>query len=126
MRYIDADKLIEGLKLSIKSWGRDCNSKAPTIVWAYQDVLYRVGNMPTADVVPRAELEHTLSDLKKEIHDKAVYPNCHGVEPYVSLKAFDAILQNYLNNSKQGYREASASLFLIYRGVTFPCPILVS
>lgn len=34
-----------------------------------------INRTPTADVVPRAEIEHILSDLKKEIHDKAVYPN---------------------------------------------------
>ena len=55
-RYIDADKLAEGIKLSIKSWGRDCNSNAPKMVTAYQDVLYRVEAAPTADVV---EVRHS-------------------------------------------------------------------
>ena len=50
-RYIDADKLSESIKLSIKSWGRDCNSNAPKMVTAYQDVLYRLERAPTADVV---------------------------------------------------------------------------
>ena len=50
-RYIDADKLAEGIKLSIRSWGRDCNSNAPKMVTAYQDVLYRVEAARTADVV---------------------------------------------------------------------------
>ena len=45
-RYIDADKLAEGLKLSIASWGRDCNSRAPIIRTTYQEVLYRVENAP--------------------------------------------------------------------------------
>lgn len=50
-RYIDADKLKYSLELSIKSWGRDCNSNAPIIKTAYQDVLYRLEAMQTADVV---------------------------------------------------------------------------
>lgn len=50
-RYIDADKLKYSLELSIKSWGRDCNSNAPVIKTAYQDVLYRLEAMQTADVV---------------------------------------------------------------------------
>ena len=54
--------------------------------------------MPTADVVPRAEIEHILSDLKKEIHDKAVYPNVHGVDPYVSLKVFDAVINKLIGS----------------------------
>lgn len=49
-RYIDADKLIESLELSIKSWSCDRNSNAPTIVRTYQDVVYRVEQYITADV----------------------------------------------------------------------------
>ena len=50
-RYIDADKLKYSLELSIKSWGRDCNSRAPIIKTTYQDVLNRLEAMQTADVV---------------------------------------------------------------------------
>ena len=56
-RYIDADKLIEGLELSIKSWSADCNSNAPAMVTAYKDVLHRVKNLPAANVVPKSEVE---------------------------------------------------------------------
>ena len=35
-----------------------------------------------------------LSDLKKEIHDKAVYPEARSVKPYISLKVVDAIINN--------------------------------
>lgn len=37
-----------------------------------------------------------LSDLKKEVHNKAIYPNMLAVSPFISLKAFDAILQNFM------------------------------
>lgn len=50
-RYIDADGFAKSIELSIKSWGRDCNSNAPKMVLAYQDVLHRLQNAPTADVV---------------------------------------------------------------------------
>lgn len=50
-RYIDADELVKSFELSIKSWGRDCNSNAPIMMRAYQDALYRVKTAPTADVV---------------------------------------------------------------------------
>lgn len=50
-RYIDADKLKHSIELSIKSWGRDCNSNAPRMVGAYQTVLYDLERMPPADVV---------------------------------------------------------------------------
>lgn len=48
---IERNELIKRLETSINSWGRDCNSNAPTMVRAYQDVLYRVKNIPAADVV---------------------------------------------------------------------------
>ena len=51
MSYINLEKLIKSLELSIKSWGADCNSNAPVIVRTYRDVLSRVENIPTADVV---------------------------------------------------------------------------
>ncbi len=61
--------------------------------------LYKIelNSTPTADVVPKSEVANMLSDLKKEIHDKAVYPNNSGVEPYISVKVFDAVLQGYVN-----------------------------
>lgn len=41
-----------------------------------------------------------LHHLKRQIHDKAVYPHNAGIDAYITLKAFDAILQNYLNGLK--------------------------
>lgn len=50
-RYVDVDKFKHSLELSIESWSRDFNSKAPTIKTTYQEVLHRLENMKTADVV---------------------------------------------------------------------------
>ena len=47
-----------------------------------------------------AERRELLHRLKHEIHDKAVYPHNAGIDAYITLKAFDAILQNYLNGLK--------------------------
>ena len=41
-----------------------------------------------------------LSDLKKEIHDKAVYPEARSVKPYISLKVVDAIINNKMEEIK--------------------------
>lgn len=38
-----------------------------------------------------------VSDLKKIVHDKAVHPHSAGVDAYISLKVFDAILQEYVS-----------------------------
>ena len=65
-RYVDADRLIESLELSIKSWGRDCNSNAPKMVMAYQEVLYRLKNMLVVDVVSIQELDQALGKKARE------------------------------------------------------------
>jgi hypothetical protein len=70
---VDKDELIKALK-----YDRDQYDKG------YRDGM--------------SELGHILSDFKKEIHDKAVYPNCHGVEPYISLKVFDAVINKLIGS----------------------------
>lgn len=57
----------------------------------YQKVLNQIKAMVAKEI---------LSDLKKAVHNKAVYPNSQDIPNYISLKVFDAILQNYLNNLK--------------------------
>ena len=115
MRYIDADKLIKTLfPIGLIDDGKyTINAKA---------VKYAIDNAETADVVPRAELAvrsfhdavtiddlqkklvvatetlmYILSDLKKEIHDRAVYPHNAGISPYVSLKVVDALISNLMS-----------------------------
>jgi hypothetical protein len=43
------------------------------------------------------ETTKALLDLKKIVHDKAVYPNSQDVPAYISIKVFDAILQDYVS-----------------------------
>lgn len=43
-----------------------------------------------------------LSDLKKQIHNKAIYPGERSLYPFITIKAFDAILQNYINKYSEG------------------------
>ena len=38
-----------------------------------------------------------LHALKRQIHEKAVRPHNAGIDAYIGLKVFDAILQGYLN-----------------------------
>lgn len=40
------------------------------------------------------QIADILSDLKREIHNKAVFTNIKGVDPYVTLKTVDAIIAN--------------------------------
>ena len=48
----------------------------------------------------KTDVEHILSDLKKEIHDKAVFPNNGCVSPYINLKVLDAVIQKYIDKIK--------------------------
>jgi hypothetical protein len=62
-----------------------------------------VQDMPTADVVPKSEVaREILSDLKKKIHDRAVYPHNSHIDPYISLKAVDAIIEKEISHAKGG------------------------
>lgn len=49
----------------------------------------------------------TLSALKKEIHDKAVYPCSQGVAPYVLLNTIDGIVQKYINRCREDESRAN-------------------
>ena len=43
-----------------------------------------------------------LSDLKKEIHNKAVHSHNCKIDSYISLKALDGIIQKYINKYTEG------------------------
>jgi hypothetical protein len=43
-----------------------------------------------------------LLELKKQIHDHAVYPNSQDVPSYVNLRVFDAILNNQIKRYAEG------------------------
>ena len=104
-RYIDADKLedwVYAFHLADAYWA-----------------IPMLKNAPTEDVIPRVELDamrgaansnkmhyenvksevalDLLSELKKDIHNKAVFPGTQDVHPYISLKVLDGIIQNYIN-----------------------------
>lgn len=70
MAFIDKEKLIKSLELSIKSWSADFNSNAPVIARTYRDVLSRVKNIPVADV---AEVKHGKWDINKNCSVCGVY-----------------------------------------------------
>jgi hypothetical protein len=61
----------------------------------------------TADVVPTTELIELLRSLKRELHEKATYPPMVGVNSFVPLKLFDAVLQTYMNKYMEGNYEAN-------------------
>ena len=66
-RYIDADKLIEKYERVIKDpWNK---SSAPSS-WAsaWECVIADIDDIPTADVVPKSEVEKFAEDIKLEFY----------------------------------------------------------
>jgi hypothetical protein len=51
-------------------------------------------------VIKDSKAQDVLSNLKREIHDKAVYPEARSVKPYISLKVVDAIIINKMEEIK--------------------------
>ena len=87
-RYIDADEYEQ--KLADKD--------------IFFPALYKneLNDMPTAEVVAKGEVMKILSDLKKQIHDRAVYPHNAGIKPYISLGEIDAIIEKEISHIKGG------------------------
>lgn len=95
-RYIDAEALTDHmLERYSKLWEKHGDYDHYTT--GYGDAIDTIEDAPTADVVPKKEIANVLYDLKHKIHDKAVRPNNAGIDAYISLKVFDAVLQGYLN-----------------------------
>ncbi len=106
-RYIDADKLkIWLLTISVVSenlYGMGFNRGLDRAETA-------IDMMPTADVAPKSEVaKEVLLELKKLIHDKAVYTNSQDVPNYVNLKVFDAVLNNFIKQYSEGDRGEQVS-----------------
>lgn len=42
-----------------------------------------------------------LYEIRRQIHDVAVFPKTKTIDPYVNLKAVDAIISNHIKNKKE-------------------------
>jgi hypothetical protein len=125
-RYIDAEALTDSM---LEHYNELCEKHGDYdhYTTGYGDAIDAIENASTADVVPRAELavrsfqdaatiydlqkklvaatetlRYILSDLKKKIHDRAVYPHNSHIDPYISLKAVDAIIEKEISHAKGG------------------------
>lgn len=91
-RYIDADKLIEFITKGL-------NNPDKTKAFGYDaiEILTEIEYAPTADVVPKKEIVNVLYDLKIAVHNKAYHTNTKDIPTYVTLKTFDAVVQDLIN-----------------------------
>ena len=92
-RQIDAELLFNALKEEHKNGNFVFTSK-----W----IKEIVENLPTADVAPKSEVVKTLSDIKRQIHEKAIYPHNAGIKPYISVREIDAIIEAEMWKHKGG------------------------
>ena len=91
-RYIDADELIRLLEIDAVCQGDHFTKR---------DAIRCVKAINTADVAPKSEVvTKTLSDIKRQIHEKAIYPHNAGIKPYISVREVDAIIQDALKKTE--------------------------
>jgi hypothetical protein len=51
------------------------------------------------------DIINALLEFKKQVHDKAVYPHSQDMHAYISLRVFDAILQEYVSRLEGKHEE---------------------
>lgn len=90
-RYYEEEALIEALKSELLKHFSD--SYVYSAINLFRKVL---DNAPTTNITPKSETSNALLDLKRQVHDKAVYPYGYGFRSYITLREFDAILNNIL------------------------------
>jgi hypothetical protein len=55
-----------------------------------------------ADKVRKEAVTKTLSDIKRQIHEKAIYPHNAGIKPYISVREVDEIIEKEISHTKGG------------------------
>lgn len=61
------------------------------------DAIERIGNLPCEGYRKQSEVaKEVLLELKRQIHDKAIYPGAKDAYSFVNVKVFDAVLNNVL------------------------------
>ncbi len=100
-RYIDANEFQKRLEEVIKEPDYQHEGEDWRIGVCLGGTL--LDKMPTADVDPRSEVaREILSDLKKQIDDKAIYPGARDAYSFINIKVFDAVLNNILIKYTEG------------------------
>ena len=82
------EKQIKDMVADIEQTGMlDTTSRCEIVAKELYNAGYRKDTVPVGDI---------LSDLKKEIHNRAVFANIKGVDPYVTLKMIDAVINGFI------------------------------
>ena len=97
-RYIDADRFKSNLEKAMEKMHVINGIHAVGL----EAVLESLNRQPTAEVVAKSEVINTLSDIKRQIHEKAIYPHNAGIKPYISVREVDAIIEAEMRKHKGG------------------------
>lgn len=94
-RYIDTRYFFKCETCRHYTEGQGCN----TFCDSGECYSPNMNKIPTADVVLREQ--ETLHHLKRDLHEKAIYPHGKGIDSYILLKVVDAIINNYLRELEE-------------------------
>ena len=95
------EKQIEELAQHL--WAADENHETFDIRGNYHDLaeaLYNAGYRKQSEQFRQMydNTRNLLLHLKREVHEKAVYPSVQGIDPYISLKVFDALINKLIGS----------------------------
>lgn len=100
-RYVDVDvlaTLIEKHMTRVAAAVDDADS--PVVIGyltAKDQVIELLEFAHPVEVVPKGDVVKMLFELKKELQDKATYPNCKGISSFIYWKVVDATIKKYIN-----------------------------
>jgi hypothetical protein len=81
----------------------DCPLRDEDCKYGEDDIVKAVKVLnSSAEVAPKSEVIKTLSDIKRQIHEKAIYPHNAGIKPYISVREVDAIIEKEISHVKGG------------------------
>jgi hypothetical protein len=100
-RYVDVDVLAKFIEEQMtKVAGAVSDADSPVVagyLTAKDHVIGLLGFAHLVEVVPKGDVVKMLVELKKELQDKATYPNCKGISSFIYWKVVDATIKKYIN-----------------------------
>jgi hypothetical protein len=101
-RYIDADKLLADISRLRKT--EEKSISAQIALDAVECLILNTSLEKTGEW-EKSELDKKQQDmlhhLKRDLHEKAIYPHGKGIDSYILLKVVDAIINNYLRELEE-------------------------
>ena len=97
-RYIDLEEFERRIKAHIKADPMDSISESALIEWCKDECIRQGYAMPTADVVPKSEVENIFAEIDKIFKTKVRYLYCNPSLTYV-YALIEELKKKYTNQS---------------------------